>query len=266
MTNKGSGFWVTGDYAHHNKSSTKASVGEFGFYKDVDNLRLGLGAGVNQARQAPSSDGSGKLDSRYAVFESDYRSLSSGWIGSATVYWGSNTATISRGYMVGATPNLSTGNTTGSAWAIRLRGDWSNLTTLASLNVSPYLSYTHAESRLDGYTEAGGAVPITFSAMKQNSEEIRAGVTMLSKLSEQTDLRFPLELAHRNNSSDTVTVVVAATPFSFSNAGSNQNWARAGIELDNRLSPQTVLNGATIFSTQGGDSSWLATVSLKHAL
>ncbi|MBI5431120.1 MAG: autotransporter outer membrane beta-barrel domain-containing protein [Nitrosomonadales bacterium] len=266
MDNTGSGFWASGDYARHHGNSTNASVGEFGFYRDVGSLRLGLGAGANQARQTLALGGSGRLNSRYVLLESDYRSPASGWVGSATAYWGSSTATLARGYMNGVTPELSTGDATGSSWAVRLRGDWGDLATLAGLTVSPYLSYTHAASRLNGYTETGGALPLTYSSMNQISREIRAGVTLLSHLSEQTDLRFPLELTHRENGS--ATVIVAVNPlFSFpmSNPGNKQNWGRAGIELDHRLDAQTVLNGATILSTLGGDSSWLATISLKHA-
>lgn len=264
----GSGFWATGDYARHDPSSTNASVGEFGFYKDIDSLRLGLGAGttgVKQARQSTAPGVSGKLDSRYVVFEINYRSIRSGWIGSATAYAGSNSATISRDYMVGATPDLSTGDASGSSFAIRLRSDWKNATTLAGLDVSPYLAYTHAESRLNAYTETGGTIPLAFAEQRVTSDELRGGVTLLSRLTEQTDMRFPLELAHRKNSSATVNGMVATIPFSFSSASSKQNWGRAGIELDHRLGPQTVLNGATIFASTGGDASWLATVSIKQA-
>lgn len=264
MTNTGSGFWATGDFARHDPNHTDAAIGEFGVYNDVTPAwRLGAGIGVNQARQGLPLNGSGKLDSRYLVLEGDYHSLA--WTGSATAYLGSNRATISRGYMVGVTPNLSTGDANGSSWALRLRGDWSNLTSLYGLDVSPYLAYTHAESRLDGYTETGGALPIAFAAQKQTSDELRAGVTLLSRLSEQTDLRFPLELAHRSNGSTVVAGVAAATPFSFVNTGSTQDWGRSGIELDHRLDNQTVLNGAALFASRGGDSSWLATIGLRHA-
>lgn len=266
MTHTGSGFWATGDFARHDPNNTNASIGEFGVYKDVaPGLRLGAGAGVNQARQGLPVSGNGKLDSSYLVLEGDYQSLATGWTGSATVYLGSNRATISRGYLVGVTPNLSNGDASGSSWALRLRSDWSRITSLSGLEVSPYLAYTRAESRLDGYTETGGALPITFAAQKQTSDELRAGATLLSRLSEQTDLRFPLELAHRSNDSTVITGVIAATPFSFSNAASKQNWGRAGIELDHRLNRQTVLNGAVLFASRGGDSSWLSTVSLKYA-
>ena len=266
MTNTGSGFWATGDFARHDPNDTDASIGEFGVYKDITPAwRLGAGAGINQARQGLPLSGSGKLDSSYLVLEGDYQSLATGWTGSATVYLGYNRATISRSYMVGVTPDLSNGDASGSSWALRLRSDWSRITSLSGLEVSPYLAYTRAESRLDGYTETGGALPITFAAQKQTSDELRAGVTLLSRLSEQTDLRFPLELAHRSNDSTVITGVIAATPFSFSNAGSKQNWGRAGIELDHRLNRQTVLNGAVLFASRGGDSSWLGTVSLKYA-
>lgn len=266
MTDTGNGFWATGDFARHDPNNTDASIGEFGAYKDVTpTLRLGAGVGVNQARQGLPLNGSGKLDSRYLVLEGDYRAIESGWTGSATAYLGSNRSTISRGYMVGIAPNLSSGDANGSSWAIRLRSDWSNVATLQEWNVSPYLAYTHAESRLDGYSETGGALPVAFAAQKQTSDELRVGVTLLSRLSEQTDLRFPLELAHRSNGSAMVSGVAAATPFSFVNAGSTQNWGRAGIELDHRLNNQTVLNGAALCASRGGDSSWLATIGLRHA-
>ena len=266
MTNSGNGFWATGDFARHDPSNTNASIGEFGVYKDVTpTLRLGAGAGVNQARQGLPLSGSGKLDSTYLVVESDYQSLASDWGGSATVYLGSNHAGIARGYLVGITPNLSSGEANGSSWALRLRSDWSNIASVKGWGVSPYLAYTHAESRLDGYTEAGGTLPITFAAQKQISDELRGGVTLLSRLSEQTDLRFPLELAHRSNGSAVVTGVAAANSFSFSNAGSMQDWGRVGIELDHRLNKQTVLNGAALYASRGGDSSWLGTVGLKYA-
>lgn len=267
MTNSGTGVWVTGDFARHDQSNTDASIGEFGVYKDVTpNLRLGAGVGVNQARQGLPLNGKGKLDSRYLVLESDYRAIDSGWTGSATVvYLGSNRTTISRGYMVGIAPNLSTGDADGSSWAIRLRSDWSNVAALQEWNLSPYLAYTHAESRLDGYTETGGTLPVAFAAQKQISDELRVGVTLLSQLSKQTDLRFPLELALRSNGSTMVTGVAAATPFLFVNAGNTQDWGRAGIELDHRLDNQTVLNGAALFASSGGDSTWLATIGLRHA-
>lgn len=266
MTDTGNGFWATGDFARHDPNNTDATIGEFGVYKDVTpTLRLGAGVGVNQARQGLPLNGSGKLDSRYLVLEGDYRAIESGWTGSATAYLGSNRSTIARGYMVGIAPNLSTGDANGSSWAIRLRSDWSNVAALQEWNVSPYLAYTHAESSLDGYTETGGALPVAFSAQKQTSDELRVGVTLLSRLSEQTDLRFPLELAHRSNGSTMVSGVAAATPFSFVNAGSTQDWGRAGIELDHRLDNQTILNGAALFASRGGDSSWLATIGLRHA-
>lgn len=266
LTDSGSGFWVTGDYAHHDPSDTNATIGEFGFYKDIGNdIRLGLGAGVNQACQTLPVNGSGKLDSRYVVIEGDFGSFAEGWVGSITGFAGSNSATISRGYLVGVAPNLSNGVANGSSWAIRVRSDWSNVGTLADLSVSPYFSYTHAVSRLDAYTESGGTLPVAFSAQRQTSNEIRGGMTLISKLSAQTDLRFPLELAHRKNVGATITGVAAGIPFSFSNAGTSQTWGRAGIEMDHHMSAETVLNGAIITASQGGDSSWLATVSLRHA-
>lgn len=262
---EGIGVWATGDYARHESSQTNASIGELGIYKDTGNFRLGIGAGMNQAKQMLPVNGSGKLDSRYFVLEGDYRSSSLDWIASTTLFLGSNKADISRGYLVGTTPEISTGKPKGTSWAARIRGDWSNVIAILGMNVSPYLSYTIAESRLDAYSETGGTLPDSFAQQKQSSNELRAGATAITKLSEQTDLRFPLELAYRKNDSATITGTTIGLPFSFYNAGSSQRWARAGIELDHRLSEQTVLNGATLFASQGGDSSWLATLSLKHS-
>lgn len=262
----GTGMWATGDAARHNPNNINNSIGELGIYRDVTpSLRLGAGVGINQARQGLPVGGSGKLDANYLILESDYQSISSKWTGSATAYLGANRATISRGYLIGTTPNFSTGDANGSSWALRLRSDWHNIASLGRLAISPYVSYTHGESRLNGYTEMGGTLPITFAAQKQSTDELRTGITLLSKLSEQTDLRFPFELVYRNNGSSTVTAVIATTSFSFSNAGNKQSWVRTGIELDHRITPATLFNTALLVAGQGGDSSWLGTISLKHA-
>lgn len=260
----GIGVWATGDYARHDSSLTNASIGELGIFKDTGNFRLGIGAGMNQAKQTLPVNGNGKLDSRYFVLEGDYRSSSLDWIVSTTLFLGSNKADISRGYLVGTTPEISAGKPKGTSRAVRIRGDWNNIFTTLGMNVSPYLSYTHAESRLDAYSETGGTLPLSFSQQTQSSNEVRAGATALSKLTEQTDLRFPLELAYRKNDSATITGSTIGLPFSFSTPSKNQSWVRMGIELDHRLSEQTVLNGAALFASQGGDSSWLATINLKH--
>lgn len=262
----GSGFWATGDVARHDPNNSNISIGEVGAYRDVTpSLRLGLSVGINQNRQAMPAGGSGKSDTNYLVLEGDYQPVDSNISESATLYLGSNLTAISRGYLIGMTQNLSTGRTSGASWALRLRSDWRNAAILGGLEVSPYFSYTHGESQLNGYTETGGAFPIIFAAQQQSSDEIRAGVTLLSKLTGQTDLRFPLELAYRTNSGSDITGLVAATPFFFRNVRSAQGWARAGVELDQHLSKQTLLNGALLVAGRGGDSSWLGTVSMKHA-
>lgn len=261
----GLGVWATGDYARHDSSQTNATIGELGIYKDAGDFRLGMGAGMNQAKQTLPVNGNGKLVSRYLVLEGDYRPTSANWIASTTLFLGSNKADVSRGYLVGTTPEQSVGSPNGSTWAARIRGDWSNIFTTLGMNVSPYLSYTHAESRLDAYSETGGTLPISFSQQKQSSNEVRAGATAMTKLSEQTNLRFPLELAYRKNDSVTITGSTIGLPFSFNTPSKNQSWARAGIELDHHLSPQTILNAAALFASQGGDSSWLATLNLRHS-
>ncbi len=266
ITQSGAGVWVTGDVARHDPNNSNASIGELGIYKDVTpSVRLGFGTGINQARQAMPVGGSGKLDANYLLLEGDYHPVTSSWTGSATVYLSSNRATISRGYMVGVAANLSIGHTNGSAWAMRFRSDWHNVATLSQFEASPYFSYTHGESRLNGYTEIGGTLPLTYTSQKQTSDELRGGVTLLSKLSEQTDLRFPMELAYRSNSGGIISGEVLATPFSVNTPRTNQSWGRTGVELDHRIDKQTVLNGGVLFASRGGDSSWLCTFSLKHA-
>jgi hypothetical protein len=266
LDNTGTGYWATGDFARHDQNHADTAIGEFGLYKDIQpELRLGAGIGINQVRQAMPIGGNGKLNANYLVLEGDYRPLHSDWSGSATVYFGSNLANLSRGYLVGPTPNISTGSADGSSWAIRLRSDWNAVTSLNGLIVSPYLSYAHAENSLNAYTETGGTLPITFGKQSQTSDDVRAGTTFLSRLSEQTDLRFPLELVYRNTSDGAVTGGVLATPFTFVNAGNNQRRGRAGVELDHRISKQTVLNSGALFASRGGDSSWLITASLKQA-
>lgn len=264
MEKDGTGVWATGDYLRHDPDQINASVGEFGVYHDSGRFRVGIGAGTNQVKQTLPVYGNGRLDSRYLLLETDYRSASADWVASATLFLGSNKADIARGYLIGVTPDLSTGKANGSSRAIRFRSDWSDTSSIFGMSFSPYLAYTHAETLLDAYTETGGTLPLSFSEQKQSSNELRAGATLLRKLSEATDLRFPMELAYRKNSASAISGSTLGLPFTFSNAGSNSSWGRAGIEVDHRLSEHSVLNCATIFASKGGDSSWLATAGFRY--
>jgi uncharacterized protein YhjY with autotransporter beta-barrel domain len=262
----GAGFWATGDIARHDTNHSNVSVGEMGVYQDVvPGVRIGVSVGVNQNRQVMPLGGSGKSDANYLVLEGDYQLADSPMSESVTLYLGSNQASISRGYLIGMTQNLSSGQARGSSWALRLRSDWHNITTMGGLEASPYVSYTHGESRLEGYAETGGANPIVYGVQQQNSDEVRAGVTVSSKISEQTDLRVPIELAYRTNPANTVTAIGVGTQYSFSNASISQSWGRIGVEIDQHLNKQTLVNGGLLVAGRGGDSTWLGTVSMKTA-
>lgn len=263
----GTGYWATADYARHDPSSTKASVGEIGLYRDItDRLRIGMGAGICQARQNQPLASNSKLDSRYLVLESDYTSTESRWVASVTGYYGSNRASITRGYMVGPAIDTSTGDPTGSSWAMRLRNDWPGLSAVYGYAVSPYIAYTHTASRLDSYAETGGTLPLTVDAQEYRSNEIRIGTVFSSRLSDALAIRFPLELAYRKNGNATVNVAAAGTGLpSFQIAGNEAGWGRVGAEFDYRLSDATSVNGAVLRASQGGDSSWIASVNLKYS-
>lgn len=258
--------WINGDFAQHERGqNAKVSQGEAGVCGDwaEGSVRTGLGIGQSYVRQDLPFSGNNTVDGQYLIGEIDWRLPDTQLLLSATVMAGNWQADISRGYENGAAIDRSRGkpDVTGSSW--RLRADW--LDAFALPGVTPWVSFTQARSRIDGYTETGGGFPARFEAQTHTAEVLRAGLTTQYALRSNLHLHTTLETAHRLDSRGPDLSGQVLGLFSFSRDGEHvqRDWQRVSADLDYRLSPSTLLSFSLQASTPGEDPDYSGGVRVQ---
>jgi len=263
-TANGACGWATADAAHIKNSDSRLELAEVGVCKDIGTIRIGLGVGQGWERQDWSLGGGAKLDGQHLIAEID-NAFGNGLEGSVTAYYGRFDGELRRHYMNGASVDTSTGQPDVESTALRLRLDWKDVAKLGRFSLSPYAAYTWLETRLDAYTETGGGFPAQFAASKWTVNDLRLGVAAKTALSSASDLRLGLELAHRFEGDTHGVNGQAIGLWSFSLPGERvkQDWVRATVDLDHRLSDSTALTFGANAATNGGDASWGVTAGLR---
>ncbi|MDP2834647.1 MAG: autotransporter domain-containing protein [Pseudomonadota bacterium] len=263
-TSNGACGWATADAARHQQSDTNMELAEVGVCKDIGNVRFGLGVGQVWARQDWSLGGSAKYDGQHLIAEVG-NAFGNGIEASVTAYYGRFDTEMRRHYLNGANVDASTGQPDAESTALRLRLDWKDVAKLGRFSLSPYAAYTWLETRLDAYTETGGGFPAQFAASKWNVDDLRLGVAAKTALSGASDLRLGLEVAHRLEGDTNGVNGQAIGLWSFSLPGEwvKQDWVRATVDVDHRLSDSTALTVGANAATNGGDASWGITAGLR---
>ncbi|MCB2080299.1 MAG: autotransporter outer membrane beta-barrel domain-containing protein, partial [Novosphingobium sp.] len=120
-------------------------------------------------------------------------------------------ADITRGYMNGATPATSSGETDGSTIGAKGRIGW-RMQAGADSTFTPFASLTVSHSRFDGYSETSGPLPAVFSDFSGTSVISHLGVEADHMLPSGTLVWASAAWAHRADSDDTtVTGTVAGS-------------------------------------------------------
>jgi probable HAF family extracellular repeat protein len=258
--------WATADAGGQNSSDTHVEMAEVGACKDIGSARLGLGVGQAWAHQNWSLGGNGKFDGQYLIGEVDY-AFNESLEGSLLGMYGHFDTRLNRRYMNGAAVDISSAKPDATTSALRLRLDWKNAAQLAAFSLSPYASYLWAKTRVDSYTETGGGFPAAFDATTWQSNDVRIGAAGKTALSDATDLKLSLEGVHRfeDNGSGSSGQVIGLWSFSVPGQSLKQDWARAIVDLDYRLSKTSLLTVSASGATPGGDVSWGVSVGYRAA-
>ena len=264
VTGNGSCAWATTDMARHNGTDTTMNLVEAGACKDIGATRLGLGVGQAWSRQGWSQGGSAHVNGQYLLAEAA-ADLGGGIEASLLGYYGRFSTDLKRNYQNGAATDTSRGAPDATSTALRLRADWKEAFALASARFSPYAAYTWTDSRIDGYTETGGAFPARFDATTQRSQDIRLGLAASTPLAASTDLRVAVEAARRldETSSGTSGQVLGLWSFSSTGQKTTQNWSRLLVDLDHRLGKASLINASLSAASSGGDASWGASLGYR---
>ncbi len=258
--------WATVDAGGQNHSDTRMESAEVGACKDIGSTRLGLGVGQAWARQDWSLDGSARLDGQYLIAEVDH-AFNNGPEASVLGLYGRFGTRLDRRYTNGAAVDSSIASPDATATALRLRLDWKNVAQLASFGLSPYAAYSWGNTRVKGYTETGGGFPAQFAANQSTVHDLRLGVAAKTALSGASDLRLGLEAAHRFedniNGANGQALGLPGLSFSLPGQTQKQNWMRAIVDVDHRLSNATALTFGASAATTGGDATWGVTAGLR---
>jgi hypothetical protein len=258
--------WVNGDYAKFDDDDADNALFEIGGCKDfmAGQLRAGIGLGFNRISQDLAFSGNADIDGEYLLLELDYQAKNSPMIASVVGYYGKYDADIRRGYLTGAALDSSNGSADVDVWSIRARVDYPDIWSLGDASVTPYASFTVSHSRMDAYTETGGAAPASFNSRSHTARELRLGASVETVISERATVRGMLEGVHRfDGDVDGLSGVVGATSFSLTNEDLHQTWARIGAELDYELQKDVNLSATLFAATTGEDPDYSGAISLK---
>jgi len=249
--------WATADAARYNSTDTRIGLIEAGVCKDFSTARIGAGVGQTWSRQTWSLGGGAKYDGQYLVVEAA-NAFDNGMEGSVLGYYARFNTDLRRNYMNGAAVDSSTATPQATSTALRLRLDWKNLAKLANFSFSPYLAYTRAETRLDAYTETGGGFPALYDATTTRSTDLRLGLSAKRTFFYTTDVNLSLEAAHRfeHNVGAVNGEIIGLGSFSVSGQAVKQDWVRAILDVDHRLTDKSALVMSIKSATAGKDASW----------
>ncbi len=254
-------FWATGDLGGANNGSNRQYLGEVGVCGDFGLWRLGGGVGASQVNQDLQLAGRSRLNGQHAYLEADYQ-LGKGLIASVSGFYGAWSADINRHYMNAGVVDASSGSTDVQATAGRVRLDWLNLAQLGSVSLSPFVAYSHIQTRANGYSESGGGFAAQFDTYRQTLRDTRLGVTAMLPVANQTELRLSAEAINQSRSNDQLNAAIGGVVVPVSSQQYQENQARFGAEIDHRLSKQSVIN-ASMHLTAGSQAAYVASVGWK---
>ncbi|WP_332694018.1 autotransporter domain-containing protein [Devosia sp.] len=264
-------FWANGDFGRYNGvRNTTIGLAEAGFCADLfdDTVRAGIGVGTSFSTQGLPNSGSSSLGGQYLLGEIDWAPEGTPLLLSGTAILGNWRADIRRGYMNGASVDFSQGQTAVNAALVRGRIDWLDAATFGTTTISPWASFTLANTSVDGYTETGGGFPARFDAQSQTASEVRVGLTAETELTQQTTLRTTIEGVHRFDSTGPALTGQTLGLFEFSLPGQaqSQTWTRIGLDLEHEFSSSVLGTLSLQAATAGQDPDFSGAVGLRIAM
>ena len=260
--------WITGDYAGSNRNNRRNIIGEAGICRDLaEGVRIGFGGGADGTDLDTSFGGRSKADGYHLLGELDVQPRGMPLILSVTGYYADWNVTMSRAYQNASGVDVSSSKTDARAWAVRGRADWRDMVRLGKgVNLSSYAAFTHMHVSMDGYTEAGGAFPLAMNATSSNTDEMRLGGIIGAQLAEKIRLQLSGEWVHRFDPKAVrlTGTILDVGGFAVTGAAPEQDWGRAGFDLDFGLGSRTTLSlSGHAMLGHGDDASLGGSASLR---
>jgi hypothetical protein len=233
--------WILGDWGRDDHGSRNGSTGlaELGGGYNFGPAQVNVSIGKTWSAQSLPHSGDVDFTGNYLMVEGIVPvSPARGLFATLGAYghWGE--ADIRRGYLVSNAQNYSRASPDTQTVGLRARLDWQNAFAWSGAQFSPYTDLSYAETRMDGYTETGGAFPARFNHRTDHATDLRVGLNT-SKPIASTTLNFVsnLELAHRFEDRGAATSGTITGLFAFNLAGQEhkRTWMKAGVGVEGQL-------------------------------
>jgi probable HAF family extracellular repeat protein len=263
--------WVTGDFGSSSRTTnSNITTGEVGVSTTLaEGIVGGIAAGYGAQNTDLAFDGSAAIKGNFILGELDYLLPDKQSIFSVLVAYGKWNADTHRGYTVGGnTPDYSNGVTDATTSTVRLRLDGQKQAISSNLGITPFISMSWSQTKVEAYTETDGAYPALFDAQSHTASEGRVGLVASYKLNRKTTLMASAELIHRFDDKATMltgTDITGAMPFATSSAAPVANQGRFGFDIDQRLDADTLLNFSVHFAGLGASPDVQGALSLRRA-
>jgi uncharacterized protein with beta-barrel porin domain len=266
---KQSQAWATGDFGTSSRQvDQNKTSGEIGVSGTFGGFVLGAAAGHATLNQDLLFGGSAHIKGDFLLAEADYRLADKESIVSLVLLHGIWDADASRGYATGGGTDLSTGSTDLKTSSVRVRVDGPAQKLLGPVSASPFASFTLTRTTADAYQETGGSFPASFDAQAHTAQEGRLGLTTKYVVSPSTTLLFTAEWIHRfDDAGDglTGTSLTTSSAFAATGVAPTKDQARFGLDVDHKLSADTLLSLSLHAAGNGPSSDFAGAISIRRA-
>ena len=261
--------WATGDFgASSRQTDRRSSFGEVGASQTYGETVVGVAVGTAMQTQDLLFGGNSKITGQTFLAEVDTRLADKESIVSLLVMRGQWDARTTRGYVTGAGTDLSRGETDLDTTTVRVRYDGPTQKFISNFTAAPYASFAVTRTNVDGFAESGGSFPATFNASSHTAQEGRLGLLTKFVAGPATTFRLTAEWIHRfDDAGDGLSGVSQTTSGAFAVAGlaPTRDQARVGLDVDHKLSADTLLNFSVFASGFGQAHDVSGSLSLRRA-
>ncbi len=263
--------WVTGDFGSSSrKSDSHTTSGEAGVSGTWGDTVAGVAVGYGAQNNDLLFGGTSNVTGQYLLGELDHRLADKESILSLTALVGTWKSDTLRGYAIGGGgTDYSHGETDLTSASVRLRLDGPAQKFIAGFAVTPFASFTWGRSSADAYSENGGSFDAQFDKQTHTSREGRLGLTTKYALGTDTTLLATAEWIHRFDEAQSglsgADIDHGALPFAVAGGAITRDQARFGLDLDHKLSADTLLNVSLHFTGIGEAPDVSAAISLRRA-
>jgi len=256
-------FWTAGDWGHSDNQGNDGNLGavEVGYARGVTNdVMVKFALGRTYSKQDTLFGGNAKVDGTYVMPEIIAKVSGTPLYASVSGYYNWGDSDVTRGYDNAGTREFSRGSADARTAALRARLDWLDAFKAGNTAFTPYTSVTYTRTKIDAYTETGGAFPASWNSRTEHSTEARLGLDAVHRVDDKLNVLGRLEGVHRFNDTGAAVSGDVAGLYGFNLPGQTykRNWLRAAIGFEGKVGAGTasmMLNGST---QSDGTKYWVA--------